>query len=60
MEDSFEMINEKSKPLVAYLFSDDEQLKKKFVQNVSSGGMAINDTVVQVILHFLKFIGKAC
>ncbi|GKV00335.1 hypothetical protein SLEP1_g13041 [Rubroshorea leprosula] len=51
------MINEKSKPLVAYLFSDDEQLKKKFVQNVSSGGMAINDTVIQVSVSGLPFGG---
>ncbi|GLT97408.1 hypothetical protein SLE2022_149750 [Rubroshorea leprosula] len=57
VEDSFEMINEKSKPLVAYLFSDDEQLKKKFVQNVSSGGMAINDTVIQVSVSGLPFGG---
>ncbi|GLT66198.1 hypothetical protein SLA2020_385800 [Shorea laevis] len=57
VEDSFEMINEKSKPLVAYLFSADEQLKKKFVQNVSSGGMAINDTVIQVSVSSLPFGG---
>lgn len=59
MEDSIEMINRKPKPLAAYLFSDDEQLKTKFVQNVSAGGMAINDTVRHVIPHSLKFIGKA-
>ena len=53
-EDSFDMINRKPKPLAAYLFSDDEQIKRKFVQNVSAGGIAINDTVLQVFPHSLN------
>lgn len=57
LEDCFEMIYKKPKPLVAYLFSDDEQLKKKFVENVSSGGMAINDTIIQVSISKLPFGG---
>lgn len=49
LEDSFEVINSKPKPLAAYLFTNDEQMKKKFVQNVSAGGMAVNDAMLHVI-----------
>ncbi|KAE8690068.1 Aldehyde dehydrogenase 3I1 isoform 2 [Hibiscus syriacus] len=47
LEDSFAMINQKPKPLASYLFSDDEQIKREFVQNVYAGGMAINETILQ-------------
>ncbi|KAK8716361.1 hypothetical protein V6N13_043673 [Hibiscus sabdariffa] len=57
LEDSFAMINRKSKPLAAYLFSDDEQMKREFVQNVYAGGMAINDTILQVTVPTLPFGG---
>ncbi|XWS33108.1 hypothetical protein CRYUN_Cryun22dG0050300 [Craigia yunnanensis] len=57
LEDSFDMINRKPKPLAAYLFSDDEQIKRKFVQNISAGGMAINDTVLQLTVSSLPFGG---
>ncbi|KAE8663612.1 Aldehyde dehydrogenase family 3 member I1 [Hibiscus syriacus] len=57
LEDSFAMINRKPKPLAAYLFSDDEQIKREFVQNVYAGGMAINDTILQVTVPSLPFGG---
>ncbi|XVF58860.1 hypothetical protein PTKIN_Ptkin07bG0100000 [Pterospermum kingtungense] len=57
LEDSFDMINRKPKALAAYLFSDDEQFKTKFVQNISAGGIAINDTVLQLTVLSLPFGG---
>ncbi|XP_041008081.1 aldehyde dehydrogenase family 3 member H1-like [Juglans microcarpa x Juglans regia] len=57
LEDSFEVINSKQKPLAAYLFTNDEQLKKDFVQNISSGGMLINDAVIHVATEGLPFGG---
>ena len=48
MEQSFDLINSKPKPLAAYLFSNNEQLKTKFVNNVSAGGMLVNDTILHV------------
>ncbi|XP_062148150.1 aldehyde dehydrogenase family 3 member H1-like isoform X2 [Alnus glutinosa] len=57
LEDSFEVIKSKPKPLAAYLFSNDEQLKKDFVQNISSGGMLINDTILHVATDGLPFGG---
>lgn len=53
LEDSFKIIQSKPKPLAAYLFTNDEQLKKNFVQNISSGGMLINDTIIHVTTLFL-------
>lgn len=50
MDDCFAMINSRSKPLASYLFTNDEELKKEFVRNVSSGGMLINDTILHVSL----------
>ncbi|KAG2716112.1 hypothetical protein I3760_03G109100 [Carya illinoinensis] len=57
LEDSFEVINSKPKPLAAYLFTNDEQLKKDFVQKISSGGMLINDTILHVAVDGLPFGG---
>ncbi|GMI67812.1 aldehyde dehydrogenase 3I1, aldehyde dehydrogenase 3 [Hibiscus trionum] len=57
LEDGFAMINRKPKPLAAYLFSDDEHIKREFVQNVYAGGMAINDTILQVTVTSLPFGG---
>ncbi|XP_035550997.1 aldehyde dehydrogenase family 3 member I1, chloroplastic-like [Juglans regia] len=57
LEDNFEVINSKPKPLAAYLFTNDEQLKKAFVQNISLGGMLINDTIIHVVVEGLPFGG---
>nr|XP_023908249.1 aldehyde dehydrogenase family 3 member I1, chloroplastic-like [Quercus suber] len=57
VEDSFKIIQSKPKPLAAYLFTNDEQLKKNFVQNISSGGMLINDTILHVATDGLPFGG---
>ncbi|KAK4762501.1 hypothetical protein SAY86_008269 [Trapa natans] len=57
LEESFELINSRQKPLAAYLFTNDEQMKKKFVQNVSAGGMAINDAIIHVTVPGLPFGG---
>lgn len=48
LEDGLDMIRSKPKPLAAYLFTNDEQLKKDYVQNISSGGMLINDAILHV------------
>ncbi|KAB1210490.1 Aldehyde dehydrogenase family 3 member I1, chloroplastic [Morella rubra] len=55
LEDSFEIINSKPKPLASYLFTNEEQLKKDFVQKISSGGMLINDTILHVITLFINY-----
>ncbi|XP_072068517.1 aldehyde dehydrogenase family 3 member H1 isoform X2 [Arachis hypogaea] len=57
IEDSFGIIKSKPKPLAAYLFTNNEQLKKAYVENISSGGMLINDTVIHVATRGLPFGG---
>ncbi|CAI8619178.1 unnamed protein product [Vicia faba] len=49
IEDSFSIIKSRPKPLAAYLFTNNEQLKKDYVDKISSGGMLINDAVVHVV-----------
>ncbi|KAJ9671075.1 hypothetical protein PVL29_027186 [Vitis rotundifolia] len=57
LEESFDVINSKSKPLAAYLFSENKQLQKDFVNNISSGGMLINDTILHLTVSSLPFGG---
>ncbi|KAF8404073.1 hypothetical protein HHK36_008950 [Tetracentron sinense] len=49
VEDSFDVINSRAKPLAAYIFTNEKELKKEFVRTISAGGLLINDTV----LHYL-------
>ncbi|KAK9266228.1 hypothetical protein L1049_012432 [Liquidambar formosana] len=57
LEDGFDVINSKSKPLAAYLFTNNEQLKKHFVRDISAGGMLINDTILHLTVSTLPFGG---
>ncbi|XP_031259852.1 aldehyde dehydrogenase family 3 member H1-like isoform X2 [Pistacia vera] len=57
IEDSFNVINSKSKPLAAYLFTDDEQLKKDFVKNISAGALLVNDAIIHTTVSSLPFGG---
>lgn len=50
IEDSFDIINSGTKPLAAYLFTNNKKLKQQFVATVSAGGLVINDTAVHVIM----------
>ncbi|XP_038706232.1 aldehyde dehydrogenase family 3 member I1, chloroplastic-like isoform X2 [Tripterygium wilfordii] len=57
IEDAFDMVTSRPKPLVAYVFTNDERMKKEFVQNVSAGGLLINDTILHVTVSTLPFGG---
>ncbi|XP_062094129.1 aldehyde dehydrogenase family 3 member I1, chloroplastic-like isoform X2 [Humulus lupulus] len=57
LEESYDIIKSKPKPLVAYLFTNNDQLKQDYVQNISSGGMCINDTVIHLTVPGLPFGG---
>ncbi|KAK2389920.1 Aldehyde dehydrogenase 3 member H1 [Trifolium repens] len=57
LEESFDFINEGTKPLAAYLFTNDNKFKEEFVKNVSAGGLLINDTVLHLVVHTLPFGG---
>ncbi|XWS21646.1 hypothetical protein CRYUN_Cryun30bG0072200 [Craigia yunnanensis] len=58
VEDSFDVINSSgTKPLAAYLFTNNKKLKEKFVATVSAGGLVVNDTTVHLAEHTLPFGG---
>uniref|UniRef100_A0A7N1A4Q8 Aldehyde dehydrogenase domain-containing protein n=1 Tax=Kalanchoe fedtschenkoi TaxID=63787 RepID=A0A7N1A4Q8_KALFE len=57
MEDSFDIINSRSKPLAAYLFTNDKKLKEHFVKSVSAGGLLINDVALHLAVDTLPFGG---
>ena len=55
IEDCYSIIKSRPKPLAAYLFTNNEQLKKDYVDKISSGGILINDAILHVVILFLKF-----
>ncbi|KAJ1265063.1 hypothetical protein BS78_08G049400 [Paspalum vaginatum] len=57
IHESFGVINSMSKPLAAYLFSNDSRLKQQFEMNVSAGGMIFNDIGIHLTNPHLPFGG---
>ncbi|KAK4751994.1 hypothetical protein SAY87_020792 [Trapa incisa] len=57
IEESFDIINSGTKPLAAYLFTNDKKLKEKFVTCVMAGGMVVNDTTVHLAVPTVPFGG---
>lgn len=57
IEESFNLINSGTKPLAAYLFTNNKKLKQQFVMSVSAGGLVVNDTSVHLAVHTLPFGG---
>ncbi|MHC5610129.1 MAG: aldehyde dehydrogenase [Nostoc sp.] len=51
------LINSRPKPLALYLFSQNKNLQNSLLQETSSGGVCINDTVMQVGVPSLPFGG---
>ncbi|NJK67657.1 MAG: aldehyde dehydrogenase [Microcoleus sp. CSU_2_2] len=50
-------INARPKPLALYLFSKDKEKQQRVLRETSSGGVCINDTVMQVGVATLPFGG---
>ena len=57
IKDVIQMINDRPKPLAAYLFTSDKNVKRNFLRNISFGGGCINDTVVHLSVSRLPFGG---
>ncbi|PKU73206.1 aldehyde dehydrogenase family 3 member H1-like [Dendrobium catenatum] len=57
LEDCFDVINSKPKPLAAYLFSRNKKFEERFVKTVSAGGILINDTTMHFANPNLPFGG---
>ncbi|KNA24502.1 hypothetical protein SOVF_014990 [Spinacia oleracea] len=57
LEDSYEIIMSRAKPLAAYLFTNRKDMKNQFVKTVSAGGLVINDSAIHLTVHGLPFGG---
>ncbi|MFM6755413.1 MAG: aldehyde dehydrogenase family protein, partial [Dolichospermum sp.] len=57
INEAISLIKSGSKPLALYLFSENKNLQKRILQETSSGGVCINDTVMQVGVSSLPFGG---
>ncbi len=56
-EEAVKFILKKEKPLAFYLFTSSKKREKFYLENVSSGGVCINDTLMHAGNHLLPFGG---
>ena len=57
LEEAIAFVNERPKPLALYIFSKDKITQQKVINSTSSGGVCINDTIMQVGVPELPFGG---
>ncbi|HEY9621856.1 MAG TPA: aldehyde dehydrogenase [Crinalium sp.] len=57
LEEAIALINARPKPLALYIFSRSQQIQNRILKETSSGGAAINDTVMQFGVSALPFGG---
>ena len=55
--EAIDFINHREKPLTLYLFTEDSHIQEMFMSQTSSGGMAINETIMQMSVESLPFGG---
>ncbi len=57
LDEALTFINKRPKPLTLYLFSNNKKIQHKVIQNTSSGGICINDTLLHASSTKLPFGG---
>ena len=57
LEQVVKMVNDRPKPLSAYLFTSSKKTERYFLRNLSFGGGCINDTIVHLSVARLPFGG---
>ena len=57
LEEAIAQINARPKPLALYVFSKNPQVQQQILQRTSSGGVCINDTIMQIAPSTLPFGG---
>lgn len=57
LEEAFEIIEEKEKPLALYIFGKKKKLIRKVLENTTAGGTCINETIVHINNPELPFGG---
>jgi len=56
-EDLLPFLRKFEKPLAFYIFSENKVFVNQLIQQISAGGVCVNDTIVQLINHRLPFGG---
>uniref|UniRef100_A0A8C6L6G7 Aldehyde dehydrogenase family 3 member A2 n=1 Tax=Nothobranchius furzeri TaxID=105023 RepID=A0A8C6L6G7_NOTFU len=57
LEEAIQFINDREKPLVLYVFSNDQKLIQRVMSETSSGALLANDCMVHFIDNALPFGG---
>ncbi|MBF2003791.1 MAG: aldehyde dehydrogenase [Synechococcales cyanobacterium M58_A2018_015] len=57
LDDAIAFVNARPKPLALYLFSRNRAIQERVLQETSSGGVCINDTIMQIAPSSLPFGG---
>jgi aldehyde dehydrogenase (NAD+) len=57
LQQAIDVVNEKTKPLALYIFSEDKNTTHKIIQETSSGGTCVNDVLVHISNPNLPFGG---
>jgi len=57
LDEAIAQINARPKPLALYIFSKNPQVQQQVLQQTSSGGVCINDTIMQIAPSTLPFGG---
>jgi len=57
VDEAIEFINAREKPLSLYIFSTNDRIKNRILNETSSGSVCINDTLLQLTVETLPFGG---
>lgn len=57
LDEAIEKVREREKPLACYLFTENRQIQKKVLKQVSFGGGCINDTIIHLATSRMGFGG---
>ncbi|MBD2356908.1 aldehyde dehydrogenase [Tolypothrix sp. FACHB-123] len=57
IQEAIALINSRPKPLALYLFSQNKNLQQRILQETTSGGVCLNDTIMQYGVPSLPFGG---
>ncbi|PIL27803.1 hypothetical protein GSI_10957 [Ganoderma sinense ZZ0214-1] len=58
IDEAIQVLNSKPSPLVIYLFTNQDDLKYKFLERTKSGQLVLNDTIMQLVAHEMPFGGQ--
>ncbi len=57
IDEMIQQVSERPKPLALYLFTENNRISKKIIEEISFGSSCINDTVYQIATPHLPFGG---